>query len=85
MLSTSQYLWFNAYVYGGIIGKSNIWQFALKMLLVKFYLAFLSTVWKETNAYSLNGIHLIWQYSIYVIRQTVKLKLPQNTYTMYTI
>ena len=21
-----------------------------------------STVWKETHAYSLNGLHLIWQY-----------------------
>ena len=25
-----------------------------------FYLAILSTVWKETHAYSLNGVHLIW-------------------------
>ena len=38
-----------------------------------FYLAVLSTVWKETHAYSLNGIHLIC-----VIRQTAKLKSPPN-------
>ena len=48
-----------AYPIHGIIGKSNIWQFTLKMQLARFLM---STVWKETHAYSLNGEHLIWQY-----------------------
>ena len=46
-----------------IIGMSNIWRFTLKMQLAKFYLAVLNTVWIETHAYNLNGVHLIWQYS----------------------
>ena len=37
-------------------------------------MAALSTVWKETHAYSLNGIHLIWQY----LHDLPKLKLPPN-------
>ena len=44
----------------GNIGESNIWRFALKMQLVRFLIGILSTVWKETHAYSLNGVHLIW-------------------------
>ena len=32
----------------------------LKCSWQDFYLAILSTVWKETHAYSLNGVHLIW-------------------------
>ena len=45
----------------GIIGESNIWRFALKMQLARFLFGDLSTVWKETHAYSLNGVHLIWR------------------------
>ena len=46
----------------GIIGESTIWRFALKYNWRDLYLAILSTVWKVTHAYSLNGIHLIWRY-----------------------
>ena len=31
------------------------------MLLARFLIGGLSTVYKETHAYSLNGVHLIWQ------------------------
>ena len=41
------------------ISDSNIWQFTLKMQLARFLIGGLSTVWKETHAYSLNGVHLI--------------------------
>ena len=54
----------------GIIGESNIWRL---LSWQNFYLLILSTVWKETHAYSLNGIHLSW-----LIRQTAKLKSPPN-------
>ena len=50
----------------GIIGESNIWQFALKMQLARFLIGIFSTVWKETHSYSLNGIHLI--NTVYRIR-----------------
>ena len=43
----------------GIIDESNVWRFTLKNVIE---LAVLSTVWKETHAYNLNGVHLIWQY-----------------------
>ena len=62
----------------GVIGKSNMWRFALKCSWQDFYLAILSTVWKETHAYSLNGVHLIWRY--YVIHQTTK-----YTYMVYLV
>ena len=45
----------------GIIDESNIWRFTLKMQSSRFLISSLSTVWKEIHAYSLNGIHLIWQ------------------------
>ena len=58
-----------------LIGGLNIWKFALKMQLARLsYLAILNTLWKETHAYSLNGIHL----DVYVIRKTAK-------YNMYTV
>ena len=58
-------------------GESNIWRFPLKIQLVRFLIgSFLSTVWKETHAYSLNGILLIG--NIYAIRQTTKLKPLPN-------
>ena len=41
----------------GIIGESNIWRVTLKMQLARFLIGGLSTVWKETHAYSLIGIH----------------------------
>ena len=41
------------------ISDSNIWQFTLKMQLARFLIGGLSTVWKATHAYSLNGVHLI--------------------------
>ena len=41
----------------GIIGKLDIWRFAIDKI---FNLAVLSTVWKETHAYRLNDVHLIW-------------------------
>ena len=53
-----------------------------KMQLARFLiggLVFLSTVWTEIHAYSLNGVHLI-----YMIRQTVKLKpLPNIPHIRY--
>ena len=45
----------SAYRIHGIIGESNIWQLA-RILIGGFEY----TVWKETHAYSLNGVHLIW-------------------------
>ena len=44
-----------------IIGESNIWRFALKCSWRDFYLAILSTLWKETHAYSLNGVQPKWR------------------------
>ena len=39
----------------------------------------LSTVWKETHAYSLNGVLLIWRYlRDFAKGQTAKLKPPPN-------
>ena len=48
-----------------IIGESNSWRFALdlKIQLARFLFGVLITVWIETHAYSLNGVHLIWRYS----------------------
>ena len=44
----------------------NYWQVGSLAIRYKnaigevFNLAVLNTVWKETHAYSLNGVHLIW-------------------------
>ena len=49
------------------------------MHLARFYLVILSTVWKETCAYSLNGIHLILRcLPNHQIKATAK-------YTMYMV
>ena len=45
------------------------------MQLARFLIGGLSTVWTETYAYSLNGIHF---GDFDVICQTAKLKLPPN-------
>ena len=71
------------YCIHGIIGESNIWRFTLKMQLARFfYLAILSTVWKETHAYSLNGIHLIWQYLRHLPNRQIKATAKYTTYTV---
>ena len=42
----------------------------------------LSTVWKETHAYSLNGIHIIWQY----LRHSPNCQIKATTkYTTYKV
>ena len=67
----------------GIIGESNIWRFTLKMQLTRLIISsFGSTVWKETHAYSLNGVHLIWQYLHDSTNHHIK---AITKYTMYTV
>ena len=62
----------------GIIGESKIWQ---KIQLVTF-LCDLSAVWKETHAYSLKSVHLIWRY----LRDSPNCQIKVTTkYTMYTV
>ena len=58
------------YCIAGIIGEPCIWQFAI---LVGFQIGDLCTVCKETHAFSLNVMHLI-----YKIHQTVKLEWSTN-------
>ena len=49
--------WRVKYLANQLFGDSNIWQLGLKMQLMR--LTILITAWKETDAYSLNGVHLI--------------------------
>ena len=41
---------------------------------------FLSTVWKETHAYSLNGVHLTWQYLHNLPNCQIKATAKDTTY-----
>ena len=47
----------------GIIGELNIWQFALKMQLMRLLIASFEYC-MEGNP-SLNGVHLIWHYLVH--------------------
>ena len=47
------------------------------MILARFLM---STVWKETHAYSLNGIHLIWQYLHDSPNRQIKATAKYTTY-----
>ena len=63
----------------GIIGESNIWRFTLKMQLARFLIG---DLWKETHAYSLNGVHLIWRY----LRDSPNFQIKATAnYTTYTV
>ena len=52
------------------------------MQLRDFYLAFLISVWIETHAYSLNGVHLIWRYSRNSPNRQIKATAKHITYTV---
>ena len=57
-----------------IIGKSNIWLFALEMQLARFVLVVLSTVWKEARMHAL--LQPKWRAFILAIRECLnELKL----------
>ena len=47
-------------------------------------MAVLSTVWNETHAYSLNGIHLIWQYLRDLPNRQIKATTKYTKYMIYT-
>ena len=66
----------------GIIGKSNIWQFALKMQLARFLIGDFEYCMERNPCYSLNGVHLIWQY----LRDSPNRQIKATAkYTMYTV
>ena len=48
-------------------------------------MAVLSTVWKETNAYSSNGTHLIWQYLRASPNRQIKATIKYTTYTVFSV
>ena len=62
-----------------IISESNIWQFALNMQLAGSF----EYCVEETHAYSLNGVHLIWQYLHDLPNRQIKVIANYNTYTVY--
>ena len=47
-----------------------------------FKLAVMSTVWKETHAYGLNGLHLTWQYLCDSPNRQIKATAKYTTYTV---
>ena len=66
----------------GIIGESNIWRFALKMQLARFLFGSFEHCMIATHACSLNGVHLIWQYSCNSPNHQIKATAKYTTYTV---
>ena len=55
-----------------------------KMQMTRLIISgFWSTVWEKTHAYSLNGVHLIWQYLRDSINRHIKAITKYTTYTVY--
>ena len=48
-------------------------------------MAVLSTVWKETHAYSLNGVHLIWQYLCDLPNRQIKITAKYIMYMVFLL
>ena len=63
----------------GIIGESNIWRFALKMQLAKLLIGSLYCM-EKTHAYSLNGVHLVWQNLRDFLNRQIKTTAKYTTY-----
>ena len=77
-----------SYYISRIVGESNIWQFVQNAIggILIYKLVVLSTVWTETNTYSINGqingIHRIWWSLQYWPNYQIKITTKQTVHTV---